>query len=102
MKRIILDASGWRMPLDLYEALLPAIGAPSWHGTSVNALVDSMIYGGINAVAPPYVVVVRGTKSVPEDVRTQISVLKDALSTAAPPGSDANRNGVEVSLEMED
>lgn len=102
MKKIVLDASSWRVPLDLYDALLPAIGAPLWHGTSINALVDSMIYGSINEVTSPYVVVVLGTKSIPEDVRNELRLLQHDLHTAASPGLDANGNEVDVSLEMED
>ncbi len=102
MKRIVLDASNWGSILDIYDALLPAIGAPLWHGKSIDALVDSMIYGDINALASPYVVVVRGTKTLPEGVRTQLLLIKDALYTAASPGLDANGNEVDVGLVVED
>ena len=41
-----VDASNWKTKLDLYRDLLPAIGAPKWHGWSVDALIDSMVWGG--------------------------------------------------------
>ena len=73
MGRIItLDASGWKTPLDFYDALLPALGAPHWHGRSVNALIDSMVYGGINAVEPPYEIHITGTTHLPPAVRQEL------------------------------
>jgi hypothetical protein len=68
MKIIELDASGWLSPLDFYDALLASLGAPEWHGRSIAALIDSIIVGDINSVAPPYRVVVTGLKRAEEDV----------------------------------
>ena len=56
MRAIELDASAWRSVVDFYEALLAALGAPYWHGRSMGALIDSMIWGDINEVEPPYTV----------------------------------------------
>lgn len=56
MRQFDLDASSWKTPADFYAALLPAVGAPDWHGDSTQAITDSMIGGEINAVEPPYVV----------------------------------------------
>ena len=56
MRKIDRDAASWMTPLHFYAALLPALGAPEWHGNSVPAIVDSMIGGEINAVEPPYIV----------------------------------------------
>ena len=52
MRIIELDATKWKTYDDFYNAPLPSIGAPKWHGQNLNALVDSMIWGGINAVDP--------------------------------------------------
>ena len=46
MREILLNASNWKTSSDFYAALLPAIGAPDWHGDSVNALIAS-ITGGL-------------------------------------------------------
>ena len=48
MRRIELDAKSWMKILDFYQDLLKALGAPEWHGRNLNALIDSMIWGGIN------------------------------------------------------
>ena len=56
VRDIELDANRWKSPLDFYAALLGALGAPDWHGTSVAALIDTMIWSeDINTVRPPIV-----------------------------------------------
>jgi RNAse (barnase) inhibitor barstar len=42
MRIIELDAENWETAIDFYKALLPALGAPEWHGYSPDALIDSM------------------------------------------------------------
>ncbi len=79
---IDLDASSWERELDYYNALLGALGAPGWHGRNVNAVVDSVIYGGINQVAPPFVVRFHGTKKTPDDVRREIILVNDEIAKA--------------------
>jgi len=64
-----LNASAWVSALDFYEALLRALGAPEWHGWSVDALIDSMIYGGINAVEQLYRVEVHGLHQAQKPAR---------------------------------
>ena len=56
MRTIRLNAENWKTVLDFYDALLAALGAPDWHGASIDAMIDSMIWGGINDVDPPYTV----------------------------------------------
>ena len=58
---IRLDSSGWRTPADFYSALLPQLGAPSWHGRNLDALFDSLS-GGINRVEPPIRIELRGPR----------------------------------------
>jgi hypothetical protein len=55
MQIIELHADGWITAVDFLNALKKAIGAPDWHGSSVDALLDSMIYhDDINALKSPY------------------------------------------------
>jgi RNAse (barnase) inhibitor barstar len=68
MKLISLDASAWRTPDDFYSALFPALGAPAWHGRSLDALDDSL-YGGINDLEPPFRVLVSGTADLPPEIQ---------------------------------
>ncbi len=82
MQTIELDATNWTTALDLYDALLAALGAPEWHGRNLNALTDSMIWGGINEVEPPYTIQIRGTAGLSKDVLDEIELAKRALSEA--------------------
>ncbi len=69
MHLIELDATGWRRPEHFYRALLPALGAPNWHGHNLDAINDSIFEGGINAVEPPFRIVVTGTSHVNEKMQ---------------------------------
>ena len=53
---IDIDGSDWKLRGDVYNAILPLIGAPGWHGANANALVESMVWGEINSIEPPYLV----------------------------------------------
>ena len=72
MRIIELDATKWKTYDDFYNAPLPSIGAPKWHGQNLNALVDSMIWGGINAVDPPYTIRILGAATLPQDIRDHV------------------------------
>lgn len=79
MRTIELDATKWKTVLDFYKALLAAIGAPAWHGISPDALVDSMVWGGINAVDPPYIVRISGLSAVPQELRDEVQLASNLL-----------------------
>jgi RNAse (barnase) inhibitor barstar len=79
LRIIELDAARWRSASDFYDDLLAALGAPDWHGRNFNALIDSMIWGGINAVEPPYLIRVVNAAVWPRDVQSLIEGLREAL-----------------------
>jgi len=82
MKIIELDASQWRSEMDFYEALLAGVGAPSWHGRNINALLETMIwYDDINAVSPPYVVRIKNASNA--SVRREIAAVQGAFAAAS-------------------
>ena len=83
MRTIELDARNWRTVHDFYDALFAEIGAPAWHGHSINALIDSMIWGGINSLKPPYTVLVSGMELTPREVRDEVELAKQDLDEAA-------------------
>ncbi len=74
MKTFTLDARQWSDVLDFYDALLAALQAPDWHGRSFDALVDSMIIGGVNEVVPPYRVEVVGLDKAAGEIATEVKV----------------------------
>lgn len=68
MTTITLDATAWRQPADIWRALLPALGAPAWHGHSLDALYDSLV-ADLNERRAPLSVEVVHADSVPREVR---------------------------------
>ncbi len=79
VRTIELHAQGWNTILDFYDALLTAIGAPDWHGRSINALIDSMVWGSINSVEPPYKVQVFGIRNLASDARRAIEQAEQGI-----------------------
>jgi RNAse (barnase) inhibitor barstar len=69
MKQIDLDASGWHEPADFYDALLPQLGAPAWHGRNLDALEDSIFVGDINAIESPFHISISGTDTLSTSMR---------------------------------
>lgn len=100
MKIIELDAGKWTTPLDFCNGLLAALGAPEWHGHSVGALMDSMIWGGINAVEPPYTIRIHNTNHLPRTVIDEIELVKSVLAEARAEFNERNGHDVEVELEI--
>ncbi|HEX4737750.1 MAG TPA: barstar family protein [Allosphingosinicella sp.] len=94
MKVIHLDASGWRSPADFYAALLPQLGAPSWHGRNLDALYDSLS-GGINQLEPPFTVELAHSSELSSD-------MGDFLAKVAAVFEDARREfGANVSINID-
>ena len=82
MRVIELDAGAWRNALDYYDALKRALRSCCGHGNSPDAFVDSMLYGGMNEIDPPYVIRIDGTATSPAEVREAISELQLVISEA--------------------
>jgi len=102
MRIIELDARHWSNVLDFYDALLPAIGAPDWHGRSPDALLDSMIWGGINSIEPPYRIRISGTKGIPKDVLDHIELMKELVIEHRAECHARQGRDVDISLEIAD
>jgi hypothetical protein len=100
--KIELDATNWTTVPDFYHALLSALGAPAGHGRNINALIDSMIWGGINEVEPPYSVRIHGVATLPEDVRDHIELAKFYLLKARTDFRARRGHDVEVEFETAD
>jgi hypothetical protein len=98
MRTIELDATKWKTVIDFYHVLLASIGAPAWHGQSPDALVDSMIWGGINAVEPPYTVRISGLSAAPKEVHDHVELVRGMLVEGRIYRKRHNGNDVEVSI----
>jgi RNAse (barnase) inhibitor barstar len=100
MRFMELDARNWATIDDFYAALLTSVGAPEWHGRNANALVDSMIWGGINAVEPPYTIRIHNTNDLPKAVAGAIEQAQFALADARADFNRQEGHDVEVQLEI--
>ena len=99
-RRVIdMDASKWNHVLDFYNDILKQVEAPEWHGKSVNALVDSMIYGDINHVEPPYTIRIRGVDSLPDKIAKELKFAKKVIEAARL--DQRNTTGVDSDVEFE-
>lgn len=76
MRIVELDADGWVTATDVANALKKAIGAPEWHGSSVDAFVDSMVYhDDINALKAPYTIGILGVDRAEPEAQNKIRLL---------------------------
>ena len=99
MRLLNLDASQWQNALDFYDGLLDTLRAPDWHGRNINALIDSIIYGDINEIEPPFRVTVIGLSHAGEAAK---AALAEAFEALAEEGASYRRSddGI-VTLEIE-
>lgn len=93
MKTILLEASAWREPNDFYDALLPKLGAPMWHGRNLGALDDSL-YGGINEVEPPFKVIVLNSSALSPAMKVFAAQVGEVFASVR------KEYGQDVSFEM--
>lgn len=100
--RIIdLNATKWKTVIDFYDAVLAAVGAPKGHGKSPDALIDSMVWGGMNAVEPPYTIRISGAASLPKEVRDHVEVAKAAVAKGRMDYRRRRGGDVDVAIETD-
>ncbi len=75
MRVLRLDASEYRTPIDVIEGIKSVLGSPEWHGNGIDAFIDSMIYGNINAIEAPYRIEVGGLPSEAREVTEFVALL---------------------------
>jgi hypothetical protein len=100
MRIIELRAERWRSILDFYHALLTALEAPDWHGVGCDAAIDSIVWGGINGVVPPYTIRVVGAAALPQEIRDEIELLGRLIAEHREDHRRWRKKDVEVALEL--
>jgi RNAse (barnase) inhibitor barstar len=80
MKEIALDASAWRDRDDFYDALLPALGAPGWHGRNLDALEESISGDDISEVRLPFRIRIANATSAATDVQKYLFKFADLVT----------------------
>lgn len=100
MRIIELGAEEWRSVLDFYHALLKALDAPEWHSEGINAAVDSIVWGGINGVQPPYTIRVIGAANLPAEIRQEVELLAKVIAEHRKDHQRWRKKDVEVAVEL--
>lgn len=101
MRIIELDAKDWKDVLDFYRALLPALGAPEWHGTSIDALLDTMVWSDeINEVKPPYTVRIKNTAALSKEISDKIYLISGEILEARAEFNKRHGHDVDVNIEV--
>jgi len=88
-----LDARSWHSREDMWRALLDALGAPEWHGDSLDALYDSLV-SGLHRVRPPLLVELVGAAHCPAALVAYLTRVREVFA-------DANAaSGEEIGLRL--
>lgn len=82
MPLIRLDARSWTTRDDLRRALLPALGAPAWHGPNLDALFDGLV-AGENRVRPPITVEIEVDAPLSEQLAGYLDRVRGVFDDAA-------------------
>jgi hypothetical protein len=98
MRLIELDAKGWKSPVDFLQSLKDALGSCDGHGMSPAAFVDSMIWGGMNSVEPPYAVRVTNINGAPKEVADYVFLMISVIREARQERLQRRGDDVEVSI----
>jgi RNAse (barnase) inhibitor barstar len=101
MRIIELNAENWRTWPDFYDALLAALGAPKGHGRNLNALIDSMVWRGMNAIEAPYTIRITRAEELSKDMIAKIDEVKQALAAACIERGTLGRGDVEIIFQLQ-
>jgi hypothetical protein len=100
MQIVELHADDWVTAMDFVNALKTAIGAPDWHGSSVDAFLDSMIYHDhINALRSPYTIRISGVDKAKPEAQDAIRLLVRLINKL---GLSDRGTDLEVTMLVED
>ena len=99
-KRIEIDGNKWRHVGDAIIGLRVALGAIPSHGNSIDAFIDSMVYGGMLEVDPPYLIIVSNVQS--PDAAKFIKELSQELVEARAWRKEHYGDDVDVSVSLVD
>jgi hypothetical protein len=100
MQIVELHADTWATAMDFVNALKKAIGAPEWHGASVDAFLDSMIYhDDINALRSPYTIKIRGAGKAAPEAQDAIRLLTRRMNEC---GASDRGTDLEIAMLVEE
>src|SRR5579872_15193 len=103
MKTITVNAKTFTNPVKFFAGVLKTLGAPDWHGLSINAFVDTMIWHPeVHSIRPPYLLRVEKIELMPNEVRTAATTLRDAIKRARADHIALTGRDVPVAIELDD
>ena len=76
MNEIRLDGTAWQTEGDVYDALLSALGAPSWHGRNLDALNDTLAGNDVNRIRQPLSIMISGMNVMSAEAREFVERLR--------------------------
>jgi RNAse (barnase) inhibitor barstar len=86
MRELVLDGADWKNSDDLYNAFFKAVGAPAWHGRNFSAIDDSIASGGVNAVDPPYKLIIKNYDRIGSGAKQMTDDFVDLIEKIAASG----------------
>ena len=89
----MLDGRHWQDANDFYDAFFVAVGAPKWHGRSLDALNDSIGAGQINRIETPYTIVVRGYEQMAPRARQFVDRVREVIDSLRREGCEVDFRG---------
>ena len=86
MDEVPLDGRDWWIADDFYSALLPALGAPPFHGRNLDVLWDSITCDDINSRKLPYRIVVFGIERMSPECKELVRRFENLIHQAREAG----------------
>jgi hypothetical protein len=100
MQLIELHADSMVAAMDFVTALKKAIGAPDWHGDSVDAFLDSMIYhDDVNTLRSPFSISIVGAGKAGLEAQDAICRLARSINER---GASDRGGDLEVTVRVEE
>lgn len=99
MKTVEIDASRCWNAKEFARLLQDAIQALPGHGSSIESFVDSMVFGTMSELSPPYTIAVLG--ELRPEVRAFAADLSNAIGQARLERRTRRGDDVEVILKIE-
>ncbi len=83
IQEIVIDGMGWTSIVEFSSALKLFLRSPSWHGDSIDAFIDSIVYGSMNEIEAPFRIRLINAQGWPEELRRHVREYIDCIAVAA-------------------
>ncbi|HEY4942269.1 MAG TPA: barstar family protein [Rhizomicrobium sp.] len=94
VNKIALNGASWISKDDFYNALLPALGAPPFHGRNLDALEETLASDDFNEVRQPLAITIFGADQMSVDARGVVDRFSQLVT-------DLKADGHKITLALE-